>query len=121
MKPRCRGEARSDFDIATGLADRLEARGIAARRFLPWRTKRDFTTFLLGDGGIDFETLERTGFAEFDYEIGDFETAGFKTPTGKIELFSERLDALGLDPLPDYAAPRPAPSASRPRPAPPIR
>ncbi len=101
-----RGEARSDFDIAIGLADRLEARGIAARRFLPWRTKREFTKFLMGDSGIDFENLERTGFAEFDFKIGDFETAGFKTPTGKIELFSERLDALGLDPLPDYAAPR---------------
>lgn len=101
-----RGEARSDFDIATGLADRLEARGIAARKFLPWRTKRDFITFLMGDSGIDFNALERIGFAKFDYVIGDFETTGFKTPTGKIELFSERLDALGLDPLPDYSAPR---------------
>ena len=55
---------------------------------------------------IDFETLEQTGYAEFDYQTGDFESAGFKTPSGKIELFSERLDQLGLDPLPDYAAPR---------------
>ncbi|MDP6604133.1 MAG: molybdopterin-dependent oxidoreductase, partial [Rhodospirillales bacterium] len=100
-----RGEARSDFDIAIGLADRLEMRGIEARRFLPWKTKREFNAFMLGDG-IDLDTLERVGFAEFDFETGNFESAGFKTPTGKIELFSERLDALGLDPLPDYAPPR---------------
>ena len=101
-----RGSARSDFDIATALADRLQARGIPARKFLPWRTKREFTTFLMGNSGIDFDALERTGFAKFDYAMGDFETTGFKTPTGKIELFSERLHALGLDPLPDYVEPR---------------
>jgi anaerobic selenocysteine-containing dehydrogenase len=102
-----RGEARSDFDIAVDFADRLEARGIPARKFLPWRTQREFNAFMLGGGGIDFETLERDGFAEFEFTTGDFEITGFKTPTGKIELFSERLDALGLDPLPDYVPPRP--------------
>jgi anaerobic selenocysteine-containing dehydrogenase len=104
MAPR--GEARSDFDIAIDFADRLEARGIEARKFLPWPDKRAFNAFMLGDNDIDFETLERTGFAAFDYALGDFENAGFKTQTGKIELFSERLDALGLDPLPDHVAPR---------------
>ena len=101
-----RGSAQSDFDIATALADRLQARGIPARKFLPWRTKREFTTFLMGNSDIDLDDLERTGFAKFDYAMGDFETTGFKTPTGKIELFSERLQALGLDPLPDYVEPR---------------
>ena len=101
-----RGEARSDFEIAAGLADRLEARGLPARRFIPWRTKRDFNAMLLGDGGIAFDALERTGFARFPYRLGDFETAGFKTPTGKIELYSETLARRGLDPLPVHVPPR---------------
>ena len=95
-----RAAARSDFDIATDLAERLEARGIPARRFIPWRTKREFNIMLLGENGITFEALERTGYGSYPYEIGNFEAAGFRTPTGKIELYSETLATLGLEPLP---------------------
>ena len=98
-----RGEARSDFDIASELAGRFEARGIAgARRFMPWQSKRAFNEFLLGDCGITVESMKETGFASFPFTLRDFETAGIKTGTGKLELYSERLAALGLDPLPDY-------------------
>ena len=101
-----RGGAKSDFEIATDLADRLEARGIGARKFLPWRSKREFNAFLLGDNGISFEELEEKGFARFPYKLGNFEEAGFRTPTGRIELYSETLARLGLDPLPDFVPPR---------------
>ena len=101
-----RGEVRSDFEIVTDLAGRLEARGIPARRFIPWRTKREFNTMLLGENEITFDTLERTGYAPFAYETGNFETAGFRTPTGKVELYSETLATLGLDPLPVHTTPR---------------
>ncbi|MGB0575987.1 MAG: molybdopterin-containing oxidoreductase family protein [Alphaproteobacteria bacterium] len=97
------GEARSDFWIAGELVKRLEARGRAeARNFFPWHTKREFNEFLLGDCGIDMETLLETGYAEYDYELGNFAKDGFKTPTGKIELYSKTLEGMGLDPLPDY-------------------
>ena len=102
-----RGEARSDFAIAHGLVRRLEAHGLNdARRFLPWQSKREFNRFLLGDSGITVEALMEKGFAEFPYELGNFEAAGFRTPTGKVELYSETLAELGLDPLPDHAPPR---------------
>lgn len=97
------GEARSDFWIAGELVKRLEARGRAeARNFFPWHTKREFNEFLLGDCGIEMETLLETGYAEYDYELGNFAKDGFKTPTGKIELYSKTLKGMGLDPLPDY-------------------
>ncbi len=101
-----RGQARSDFEIAADLADRLETRGVAARRFIPWRSKREFNAMLLGENEIAFEELERTGYARYPFRMGDFEIAGFRTPTGKIELFSETLAALGLKPLPVHIAPR---------------
>ena len=101
------GEARSDFDIALGIVRRLEDRGITeARRFFPWDSKRAFNNFLLGDGPIGMETLLETGYATFPYELGNFDEVGFRTGTGKIELYSEKLAELGLDPLPDYIPPR---------------
>ena len=62
--------------------------------------------FLLGDSGITIEHLAERGFAQFDYRLGDFEAEGFATPSGKIELWSETLERLGHDPLPDHATPR---------------
>ena len=100
------GEARSDFDITLDLLDRLEARGALVHNFMPWHTKRALNEYLLGDNGIDFNQLESTGYATFPTQLGNFEEQGFKTPTGKIELYSETLNDLGLDPLPDFVPPR---------------
>jgi len=97
------GEARSDFWIANEIVERLEARGIDdARTYFPWRTKAEFNAYLLGDCGIAVEDMKETGFATFPYTLGNFDQAGFKTKSGKIELYSERLAELGLDPLPSY-------------------
>lgn len=38
-----------------------------------------------------------------------FATGGFPTPSGKCELVSPRLEAMGLDPLPTYTAPYESP------------
>ena len=100
-----RGEARSELAIATGLLDRMASRGALSRRLLPWRTQREFSRYLLGGSAIHFDTLERDGFARFDFEPGNFTVQGFKTPSGRVELASSRMAAAGLDPLPDYTAP----------------
>ncbi|MEE8334240.1 MAG: molybdopterin-dependent oxidoreductase, partial [Alphaproteobacteria bacterium] len=101
------GEARSDFDIATEIARRAEARGLTdARRFLPWESKREFNEFLLNGGPITMETLLEDGHASYPFEYGTHGKTGFPTKTGKVELRSERLASLGLNPLPDYTPPR---------------
>jgi anaerobic selenocysteine-containing dehydrogenase len=97
------GEARSDFWIANEIVTRLEARGMdEARRFFPWRTKAEFNAYLLGDCGVTVDDMKETGFASFPYDLGNFAQAGFKTKSGKVELYSERLAELGLDALPAY-------------------
>ena len=108
-----RGAARTDVEIAAALLDRLRQRGAVAAERMPWRTQRELNDFLLGDSGIDRAALARDGFAAFDYVCGDFERQAFKTPSGRIELFAERLAALGLDPLPDWS---PGTSAGAPPP-----
>ena len=99
------GDARSDFDLTTDLARRLEKLGVDTRRFFPWETKEEFNRFLLGDE-VDWDELALRGWASFAYEMGNFETDGFATPSGKIELRSGILDDLGIDPLPAYQPPR---------------
>ncbi len=43
------GEARCEIDIAVPLLDKLAQRQALTRRLLPWRTPREFNTYLLGD------------------------------------------------------------------------
>ena len=102
--PPC-GEARCDLDIAVGLIDRLAARGAVTKNLIPWRSQREFNAFILGDSGISLAELQRTGCVPVPYRLGNFDEAPFATPTRKIELYSETMRAVGLDPLPDFVPP----------------
>lgn len=96
------GEARPDVEIAAGLLGRMVERGAADPKLMPWRTQREFNGFLVKDTGLDLETIAMDGYATFEYAEGDFARQVFKTPSGKVELWSQRMMEAGLDPLPDY-------------------
>jgi len=98
------GEARREIEIAAPLLDRLEARNALAKRLLPWRSQRELNLHLLGDSGISIEELEAKGFVQMPSDPVP-RSRPFPTATGKVELYSPVLEALGLDPLPGYVAP----------------
>src|SRR5262245_10346616 len=100
-----RGEARGDLEIAIALLDRMAARNAVTKNLFRWRTSREFVEFLLGDCGITVDELRKRGFAAFPYTLGNFDERPFPTKSGKVELYSDRLAALGLDPLPNFTAP----------------
>ena len=51
---------------------------------------------------VDFEQLLATGFAHLPVPDAPYAEGGFATPSGKCEFFSASLQALGVNPLPDY-------------------
>jgi len=99
------GEARCEIDIALPLLQKLAERQAIARHMLPWRSQREFNTYLLGSSGIDIEELQRTGYKQVNADPVTPQTRAFATRTGKVELYSPVLEELGLDPLPSYTAP----------------
>jgi anaerobic selenocysteine-containing dehydrogenase len=56
----------------------------------------------------DFNAVRAAGWKRVGLPSGvaRFAQGGFDTPSGKVEFFSARAQALGLDPLPDYIAPQ---------------
>ena len=54
------------------------------------------------EGKVDFNELLDRGFATLKVPDAPFAEGGFPTPSGKCEFFSARLDAKGLDGLPDH-------------------
>jgi anaerobic selenocysteine-containing dehydrogenase len=64
--------------------------------------------------GITFERLKREGWVRLNYPRPFVPFAdGFPTPSGKLEFYSERAAADGLDPLCGYTPPREAAAADR--------
>lgn len=96
------GEARAEIDIALPLLAKMAERQAITRHLLPWRSQREFNTYLLGNSGIRIEDLERTGYHQVSAEPVTPEQRPFATRTGKVELYSPVLEDLGLDPLPGY-------------------
>lgn len=51
---------------------------------------------------VDYDQLLATGFAHLPVPDAPFAEGGFATPSGKCEFFSASLQALGVNPVPDY-------------------
>jgi anaerobic selenocysteine-containing dehydrogenase len=65
--------------------------------------------------GITYERLRREGWAPLDLPrpFLPFAEGGFPTTSGKCELYSESLAALGMDPLPRFDQPAGDPDRER--------
>jgi formate dehydrogenase (coenzyme F420) alpha subunit len=99
-------ESWSEWRFMTELAKRL---GLAEN--FPWASEEEFVTFMLQPSGLSFDYLlnekpEGDFYAQKSYETPD---GLFRTPAGKIEIYSEALEQVGFDPLPTYLEPERSP------------
>ncbi len=53
----------------------------------------------------DWDTLKREGWLKLKLPDAPFASGGFRTPSGKCEFYSGRLEQMGLDPVPDHLPP----------------
>jgi anaerobic selenocysteine-containing dehydrogenase len=96
------GECRSDHEIINGLAKKL-----GLEEYF-WGSIDDFWDAILEPAGLTFEEFKRIGLFtgkgdKSKYRI--YERSGFKTPSGRVELYSGQLEEGGFDPLPSYNEP----------------
>ena len=98
------GEAHTLSEILQGLANRL---GI--EDFFPWESDEGFIDAVIAHPASGHATVAalRTEGAQREMAISHraHPDHRFPTPSGKIELYSERAAEFGLPPLPVYAPP----------------
>ncbi|MGH9174248.1 MAG: molybdopterin-containing oxidoreductase family protein, partial [Vicinamibacterales bacterium] len=105
------GEARSNWDTSRALAavmgyddEWLRQEPLDVIREVFDGTKRHNPLL----AGITLERLMAEGTVPLNFEAGGhvpFADLRFPTPSGKVELFSQKIAAIGQDPLPIYVAP----------------
>ncbi|MEW6267322.1 MAG: molybdopterin oxidoreductase family protein [Thermodesulfobacteriota bacterium] len=94
------GEARSALEVFQALAGRLgftEECFLASAEELIWKMLPESSPFF---EGITFDRLAEGRPVRLKVPPNPF-SLGFKTPSGKIEFYSESLARQGLDPLPE--------------------
>lgn len=92
------GLCRQDEEIMNDLAKRLN---------LPGSDKelKDILDYRLEPLGLNFEELKEKHLIFPPHQYRKFEERGFKTPSKKVELYSNFLKHMGFDPLPVYKEP----------------
>ncbi|HET7457708.1 MAG TPA: molybdopterin oxidoreductase family protein [Gemmatimonadaceae bacterium] len=110
------GEAKPNSEIFRLLAARVAARmgpgsplhGDAFRDDDQTLIRQALDTSHERMAGVTFERLMADGWARLNVPrpYVPFAEGNFPSPSGKCELYSARLEAMGMDPLPTYHAPR---------------
>jgi anaerobic selenocysteine-containing dehydrogenase len=58
--------------------------------------------YILEPMGMTWKEFRSLEYYKVDQKYRNYETEGFFTPTGKVELYSTIMEKWGYDPLPDY-------------------
>ena len=102
------GECWSDYKIVIELAKKL---GLGDE--FVWDNEEQALDAFIKPSGLTFEEFKRIGKISGSKVYRQYESKGFNTPTGKIEIYSARLEDWGYDPLPVYYEPPETPYSER--------
>ncbi len=99
-------ESWSDWKIWFELAKRM-----GYEEYFPWENEEEAIEEMLKPTGLTIKKLKENSAGLFygSKKPGDYEGRGFRTPTKKIEFYSETLKNLGYDPLPTHVEPLESP------------
>ena len=103
-------ESWSEWKLFTELARRL-----GLEEYFPWASEEELVSFELGQTGFSFNYLlnekpEGDYYQQKSYTIPD---GTFKTPSSKIEIYSDAMEQVGFDPLPTYLEPVKSPQSKK--------
>jgi len=101
------GECWSDYKILNEVAKRL---GFGELMF---NTEEDYYDFVLKPSGMKWQEFKEKGILSVPMTYRKYEQSGFRTPSGKVELYSQKLEEIGYDPLPSYREPTESPVSNR--------
>jgi anaerobic selenocysteine-containing dehydrogenase len=89
----CRNEKDIDFEVIRRMGLKLPDQ---------FQTPEQFNDYCVKGMGITYEDFKRMGYISEPIRYKKYEQEGFKTPSGKVEIYSSIFEEFGYDPLPFY-------------------
>ena len=93
-------EARDDRDVIFEMAHRL-----GLHEAFPWRDSGEYLDGVLEDTGMNFKQFCQRDILLGEMRYRKYESEGFQTPTGKFEISSSVMEAMGVSPMPLFREP----------------
>jgi formate dehydrogenase (coenzyme F420) alpha subunit len=81
----------------------------------PWKTIEEAIDYILEPSGFSVQKLTEElpqGVTYGQVKYKEYESQGFPTPSGKVELYSETLAGLGYHPMPTFGEPPESPEST---------
>lgn len=91
------GECWPDIKIINELAKRLGLKDYF------WSDENEALDLILEPAGVTFKEFKERRILEGEKGYRKYEEKGFRTPSGKVEVYSKQLEEMGYSPLPLYA------------------
>ncbi|MCF6245899.1 MAG: molybdopterin-dependent oxidoreductase [Desulfobacula sp.] len=88
------------------------AKAMGYHKYFPWDDIEQLYEFRLKSKGIKIDKLRKSSRNTIilgSKEYYKYKNNGFQTPSGKVEIYSERMKDIGVDPLPVYKEPAESP------------
>jgi anaerobic selenocysteine-containing dehydrogenase len=79
---------------------------------IPFNTEEEVIDFFLKPSGMTREQLDKEHPEGMFYTEKKYAQGGYRTPSGKIEIYSQTLADAGYDPLPKHIEPSQSPVSS---------
>lgn len=97
------GECRSDHEMLNDLGKRV------GQEAYWWDSFEGALDYILEPLDITFQDFKKMKYIRGEVNYEKYKERGFSTPTGKVELYSTKLEEWGYDPLPRYTEPHESP------------
>jgi anaerobic selenocysteine-containing dehydrogenase len=103
-------ESWSEWKFFTELGKRLGLGDL-----FPWKTEEDMVAYELAPSGFSFDTLLKEKPEGVLYSPKSYERKEglFRSPSGRIEIYSEAFEKVGFDPLPTFLEPERGPKRGK--------
>jgi len=98
-----------DMEIMYRLSGRMVEKGYIEKNLIPWKNRDEYIETAFSQTEMSFKELCEKGSLIIEREYGKYVKDGFRTPSGKVELYSSLMERYGYDPLPVFSEPAESP------------
>jgi len=93
---------REDFHIFYDIAEKMVQKGYIQKNLIPWRNNDELMEASFSDSDMSYQDLCEKSPVVWEPTYRKYADRGFRTPSGKVELYSSRMEGHGCEPLPTY-------------------